>query len=318
MKKLLTLLILFCCWSCIEEGDIPADVINEWTPVTTSDGLPSNLITTLYTDSKGNVWIGTTSGLSKFDGVSYTNYSVANGPLVNNWILSILEDRDDNIFVGTQDGLSFFDGDAWFYFPAFDNVEVTALAEASNGDVWAGTNGYGVVQLYYDGSGFMQHFDNACGSCNFIESIYNDNGTLLIGSQADLKTYDGSFESFTESDGLASSWVSAIGADHWGNIWLGSFAETNITRQRNSNFEILPLVSGTAFTWVRAIAEDRNGMLWMATDEAGLVYFDGAVMRQVLHVFDGEYVTALTIDKNGQLWVGTEGAGIQKYFPGVN
>jgi ligand-binding sensor domain-containing protein len=315
MKKFLPVVFLCWCCSCVDEGDIKIDNIGKWTFVTTSDGLPGNLITTLYTDSKRNVWIGTTNGLSKYDGTSFTNYSETNGPLTDNWILAILEDRDDNIIVGTQNGLNLFDGETWFYFPLFEDIEVNALVEATNGDIWVGTSGYGVIQLYYAGD-FEQHFDGSCGVCNYVQSLYkHDDGTLWIGSEGDLKVYDGTFESFTEADGLAGPWVSAIGSDHWGNIWLGGFAEATIARYINSDFEQLPLVETSAFNWVRAIMEDRNGLLWIAADGGGLLYYDGASMRQVIDVFEDEYVTAITVDRNGELWVGTEGAGIATYFP---
>lgn len=313
MKRLF-LVICVACSACVEEGEVTIANSGKWIPVTTSDGLPSNLITTLYADTKGNVWVGSMAGISKYDGSVFTNYNEDNGPLTDNWILTIIEDRDDNIIVGTKNGLNLFDGTAWYYFPLFDGVEVNALVEAENGDVWVGTSGYGVIQLYYSG-GYEQHFDNACGDCNYVHALFKDDtGTLWIGSEADLKLYDGTFESYTVADGLAGPWVSAIAADHWGNVWLGGFAQDFITRSRALNFDQVPLVQSTAFNWVRAIVEDRNGLLWMAADQGGLLYYDGATMRYVVDKFDDTYVTALTVDAKGQLWVGTEGEGIVTYF----
>ncbi len=43
------------------------------------DGLLSNYVLALCTDSIGNLWIGSNDGLSRYDGISFTNYTVANG-----------------------------------------------------------------------------------------------------------------------------------------------------------------------------------------------------------------------------------------------
>jgi ligand-binding sensor domain-containing protein len=318
-KTTLTILIFFIIASCVDEGTMLPEKANHWKFLTkNTNGLAGDLITTLYTDSKGNVWVGTATGLSKYDGSAFTNYSVTAGPLTHNWILSIIEDRDGNLIVGTRNGLNLFDGEQWYYFQLFVGVEVTALVEASNGDVWVGTSGYGVVQLFYAG-GYAQHLDNNCVDCNYINALHRRGNVLWIGSESDVKRYANNlFQSFTENDGLSSSWISAIGSDNWGNTWFGAFDNPVIVRYRDGNFDLIPLSHSTAFNWVRAIVEDRNGTLWVAADGGGLNYFDGSVMQKIYGVFDDEYVTALTVDSKGVLWVGTEGAGLATIFKNNN
>jgi len=308
------MLALLCCFSCVEDGDVDVK-LNEWTSLTEADGLVSNVITTLYTDSTGITWIGTTNGLSRYDGSTFTNYTVAGGHLIDDWILCILRDRDNNLFVGTQKGLSFFNGTTWYVVTLFNNVEVTSLVEATNGDVWVGTRSFGVIQLFYAG-GYQQHIDNTCGECTFIESLFrNSDGKLWIGSQGDLKIYDGSFTSITTADGLASPWVSSMTGDRWGNVWLGTFSELELTRFSHAGFEKIPLVRYSVFNWIRAMAEDKNGQLWLAADQGGLLYYDGLVMRQVFGAFDESWVTSITVRQDGELWIGTEGQGIYKQYP---
>lgn len=307
-------LVLFCCLSCVKDGDVDMK-LDEWTSLTEEDGLVSNVVTTMYTDSTGITWIGTTNGLSRFDGTTFTNYTVAGAQLIGDWILCVLRDRDGNMFVGTTKGLSFFDGTTWYVITLFNNVEVTSLVEASNGDIWVGTRSFGVIQLFYAG-GYEQHLDDECDECNFIESLFrNDDGKLWIGSQADLKIYDGAFTSFTTDDGIASPWVSSMTRDHWGNVWLGSFAELELTRFSTAGFEKIPLTRFNSFNWIRGMVEDKNGLLWLAADQSGLLYYDGLVMRQVLGVFDESWVTSITLRKDGELWIGTEGEGIYKHYP---
>jgi ligand-binding sensor domain-containing protein len=60
-------------------------------------------------DKKGNLWFGG-SGLSRYDGVSFTRFTIKDG-LINEDVWSILEDKTGNLWVGTGDtGLYLYDG----------------------------------------------------------------------------------------------------------------------------------------------------------------------------------------------------------------
>jgi len=43
--------------------------------VDASDGLVNNQVTCIFKDSRGFIWIGTTAGLSRFDGINFVNYT---------------------------------------------------------------------------------------------------------------------------------------------------------------------------------------------------------------------------------------------------
>ena len=289
--------------------------LSEWKFFTKSkNGLAGNLITTLFTDSKGNVWIGTTTGLSKYDGSTFTTYTEATGALPDNWVLTIVENKAGQIIVGTINGVSYLTGAQWRENQLFSGIRVNALTATNNGDFWAGTSGYGPVQIHSNGD-FDQHYDDGCENCNIVESLFeNSDGTVWIGSDADLKSFkDGTFKSYSS---LSGALVSSIASDHWGNVWFGLDDSPVMLRYDGINFKEFPLVDiFSSHNRGMSILEDRNGLLWIAADYGGLIYFDGAVGRQVFDVFSNNPITALTIDKNGFLWVGTEGTGVVRHFP---
>ncbi len=76
--------------------------------LTVEDGLPSNNVAAILQDSQGFMWIGTNDGgLSKFDGIEFTNY--INDPndsdsLPNNCAWRLYLDKDGNIWVITWGG----------------------------------------------------------------------------------------------------------------------------------------------------------------------------------------------------------------------
>lgn len=77
---------------------------------TVNDGLPSNTIHCIYKDSRGVMWIGTGSGLCRFDGKGFQIFGISNG-LAGDNVFSITEDDQDNLWIGCmKSGISKYDG----------------------------------------------------------------------------------------------------------------------------------------------------------------------------------------------------------------
>jgi signal transduction histidine kinase len=67
------------------------------------DGLSNDLITTLYEDSKGNLWIGTFGGLSRLTNEEFTTFTTNDG-LSSDAVISLYEDSDGTLWIGTNGG----------------------------------------------------------------------------------------------------------------------------------------------------------------------------------------------------------------------
>lgn len=72
---------------------------------TTADGLAGDDIRALHQDSRGFLWIGTATGLSRFDGGEFRNYGTADG-LPHPSINAILQDREGALWIATSGGLA--------------------------------------------------------------------------------------------------------------------------------------------------------------------------------------------------------------------
>lgn len=73
--------------------------------ITSSNGLSSNIVNAIYKDKLGFLWLGTQTGLNRFDGIHITNYPQLSGRA----ILSICESDSINLWIGTDTGLIRFD-----------------------------------------------------------------------------------------------------------------------------------------------------------------------------------------------------------------
>jgi ligand-binding sensor domain-containing protein len=86
-----------------------------WKRFSSKNGLPNDVIRDLAIGPKGNLWVGTPSGVTKFDGENWKTYDETNG-LKQNSVHSI-KVKSDSIWVGTVGGtVSRFKNDTWKTF----------------------------------------------------------------------------------------------------------------------------------------------------------------------------------------------------------
>ncbi len=97
---------------------------------TTKNGLPSNRIRSIIEDERGNLWIGTNNGLSKFDCTSETfnNYFLQHGlPGIDFRRFSVARGVDGEIYMGTRLGMISFYPDSLQYNQNIPPVLITNL-----------------------------------------------------------------------------------------------------------------------------------------------------------------------------------------------
>lgn len=74
----------------------------------TEDGLVQSEVTCLTQDKKGNLWVGTTGGLSIYNGRTFINFASQNG-LSEDWVTSIYPSKFGHVLVGHYGGnMSFY------------------------------------------------------------------------------------------------------------------------------------------------------------------------------------------------------------------
>ena len=92
MKHLFLFLICqlsfaFTAWG--NPAEIPPAVM--FKQLSTTEGLSNNSVRSIFRDSRGFLWIGTESGLNKYDGYSFRQYHRDNSELPDDAIINIFE-----------------------------------------------------------------------------------------------------------------------------------------------------------------------------------------------------------------------------------
>ena len=102
------------------------------------DGLPQITALCLAQDRDGYLWIGTQSGLARFDGVRFSTYLPQDTPaLPAVWIRALLSASDGQLWIGTYKGLAVRNGGIFRRIPAVDaarwpELDIRALAETAD------------------------------------------------------------------------------------------------------------------------------------------------------------------------------------------
>ena len=155
--------------------------------ISLKEGLPSN-VRCILRDEQGFVWIGTKSGLGKFDGHELKRYKhQANDPnsLLHNLIYQIAEDKQHNIWVLTEKGIARYQQQSNdFTFPTDEdgkNITAYSFCLVSDGILFGGKDR--IYKYSYNDSSLrlLQYFNANSFKINAL-SMW-DSKTLLCCSR---------------------------------------------------------------------------------------------------------------------------------------
>lgn len=170
-------------------------------------GLSSENVTSILQDSKGYIWIGTSDGLNKYDGYTFTKYRFDPfdpNSISQNWIYTIFEDSYGVIWVSSFEGFCKFDRATekfTRYKPSpkarFADPNIGVINEDSNGMIWVGSYSTGLCRFNRQTGKFLPDSidldyprspDNkTTWPFDVINCIYKDRaGTLWVGNTTGL------------------------------------------------------------------------------------------------------------------------------------
>jgi signal transduction histidine kinase/ligand-binding sensor domain-containing protein/DNA-binding response OmpR family regulator len=319
--------------------------------LTMRDGLSQSTVMSFLQDSQGYLWLGTESGLDRYDGYSIREYRRQRGKasgLASDYIWAIAEDSQHNLWLATDGGgIEHWDHatDGFQHYKhdpkdprtlASDGVR-TLLIDAQ-GRIWAGTLDQG-LDILDPQTGAIRHFRHRDGDPHSLPSdavsvLYTDHtGRIWVGTDGGLSEYQPATNDFVSYGDRATGTVftdvhiRAIREDHTGALWLGTLGggvnrfdshtgQVTVFRHDPGNPRSL------SHDRVSSIIEDDAQRLWVGT-AGGLNLFDtasGSFVRYGNDTSDprslrDSYVMALYQDRGGVLWVGTREGGASHWNP---
>lgn len=312
--------------------------------LTIKNGLSSNAVISVTQDKRGFMWLGTITGLNRYDGHHFKVYQNTPGDtnsLRSGYILSLLCDSKGNVWVGTTAGLDRYIAET----DRFEHIRVNTLHgkqvksifEDSRGSLWIGTSN-GLVCLNADDIAtgnpkifYFSHPDNRI--LNEVNCIYEDNRqNLWVGLtrglvKANLKKVPEKFEAFNAvSDAgvdISESYITTIIQDNLNNLWMGTQNNGVFSYNEKVNTLIHYSQSGipshrVIHNSIRKLLTDATGRVWVGTqDGITIIHPETGLAISYQHQsgvttsLSQNSVHALFMDRQNSIWIGT-------YYGGVN
>ncbi len=271
------------------------------------DGFSKGVITSLAQTPDGYLWVGTESGLLRFDGVRPVIWQPPAGQqLPGSLITSLLTAHDGTLWIGTFTGLASWKDGKFRTFPDLAGQSVTSILEAADGTVWIGIfaeSGGGVCDIR---SGIVHCERDSHMFGTGVMALYEDSkGTLWLGLHNGVCRWKpGSPQFFSIPEDPFG--VTNFNEDEQGQLLFSSYA--GIRRLVDGRVESYPS-GASAYHWhIVRMFRDRHGGLWVGTSDHGLVHIHGQGRPDEFSHLDGlsgDYVTRFLEDREGNIWVAT-------------
>jgi signal transduction histidine kinase/ligand-binding sensor domain-containing protein len=242
------------------------------------NGAPAVLAQTL----DGYLWIGTDTGLIRFDGVRFVPWTPPAGQhLLDPRIFSLLGAHDGSLWIGTGFSIARWkDGQLTNYPRVGGRIE--AIAEDAQGTIWLART----------------HMADTMGP---VCSLRSDQ----------LRCYTG-------AEGIPFPNALQLANSGPGRLWIAGYSE--LCRWKPGSAEIFfPNLTHRpeGYPLFKSLAVAPDGSVWAAIDKSGksleLEHFENGVWKTHTYPdikFDSSDVTALFIDRGNDLWIGSAHFGV--------
>ena len=339
MKQLLLFLICNLAFLLTVQGnsaEIPPAVM--FKQLSTTEGLSNNSVRSIYRDNRGFLWVGTESGLNKYDGYSFQQYYQNNSDLPDDAISEIFEGPDDNVWIRTSSGYSIynyktgkFDND---YKPILDGLQIPSknilrMGKTSKNEFWA----YDYSKLYIrsmDNSSIkayplaVEKISNLYIGVQFIYIMYS-NGTLYSISKQTSEVKEIAIPTIYRP--LLENHEPHIYIDQNESLWVYTF-QNSLLLHKNSftqQWEDISLNNNTHIQYnrVQRILDLGDGNVWILTSHMGLFVYNTLtksltnLVHNPLkpHTIASNNLNTIYRDKDGTIYIGNFKHGISYYSP---
>lgn len=280
----------------------------------------SNRIRCLFEDSRKDLWAGTSDGLLRCRGGTFTNYTTADG-LSSDFILDICEDKKGNIWVGTTNGANRFANGTFTRFTTEQGLShnyISAITADDDGKTWLGTSGAGLNIITAEGKIVQIGKNEGLTGKEDIRTLYRGKENEIwigTGENGILLYKNGSFRSFTKEDGLSGNDIRALFQDSRRVLWIGTNGQgLNRFKIDENAISFFSSPEGLLNRPTRAIVEDREENLWVGTRDGLCHLKEGKfVLYNEQNGLPVDSVRTIYQDSGGTVWLGTVSGGLVQF-----
>ena len=291
----------------------------------TESKLPDTYIYTVIQDNNGFLWIGTGSGLVKFDGFDF--YEVvfpdsAGGRFVS----AAFKDSNSRLWLGCNDGSVFYtEGNNLVRLNEHTIQGINQIIDGGEGFIYIIPQDRVILKVNINQPEELSRY-TVPGNLAMVSASLTENGNLLLGTQENLlycsfegdnivvqKTVDGI--EYTKVQSIEPTGISGlylIGTEGSGLFKLRLSGDNPVLTRFNNHPDLESLD-------IKALVKDNEGKIWIPTYGSGLLQValtaDGeniAVENRfnTTNGLQGDNVRTVFQDMEDNMWIGLYGEGI--------
>lgn len=300
--------------------------------ITIKEGLSQSHVNTIYQDSRGFVWFGTSDGLNRYDGHEIKIYKYdpdGENTISDNFIRTIIEDNDERLWIGTDaGGLNVLDlkTDSFQRISLLNtgdrqhqSKQVWDMSIDNQENLWIATwEGLFKIDLSEDHT-IAHPYSKQNKQIRCVST--KDDSTLWVGTedQGLFQVLDNAFRQHLPQSQLKKERIYTLLPGAENEIWIGSregFLKYNTLDQSLLKIPLPALIEPLE---VSALVRDKNNNLWVGTIDDGLFYYNtlSGAINTYLPGNQDDYgsvdsgILDIHLGQDGILWIATRGDGIQ-------
>jgi signal transduction histidine kinase/ligand-binding sensor domain-containing protein/DNA-binding response OmpR family regulator len=320
-----------------------------------SQGLSHNEVTSFFRDQKGFLWLGTMSGLNRYDGSNFKifRHDLRDPTSINDdFISQIWEGPGKRLWIATRKGFVIYDPrtekfdhrpQSLFHSAGIISDSIADIRKDTQGNYWFLVRGSGLYR--YDSSGrFLSHFAHRQKDSS---TLYSDEPTSFAAdSHGDwwIVYSDGVLEKMDVKSGKIIFITDVVQKnfshgksdyhlyiDAHNDCWLYMYSRPEGVFWYDPSSGVYRPIRreegrpGLNTNLVTAVVQDDKGLIWIATDHGGINLLDKKdfSIHYLLAREDDDKslsqnsINALYKDNTGIIWAGTFKKGASYYHEDV-
>jgi signal transduction histidine kinase/ligand-binding sensor domain-containing protein len=281
-------------------------------------GLASSRVTSLFESDDGALWIGHEGG----ELTRYADGKFETRPVNVHWrqgkIAGIVADESGDIWLQNDDGLLARVRDGLVLTPEPGvYLGISQLICNKQGIVWVGRDGR--ISVLRQGRLTPLAMEAAYTNTAFIGiGAARDGGLWLVTTNQVREWKNGSWTKERGKPPFEGAPLATLVETRNGTL-VGATSDHGIALIfPDGRGSILSRATGFSSDWIEALCEDREGGLWVGTGGAGLALVRESCVQNVAppDAWQGRAILSVFADREGALWIGTEGAGAYRFQDG--
>lgn len=277
----------------------------------TQDGLSQDIVKDILQTKDGYLWIASTSGITRFDGVKFTNFNSYNTSIViSNRITTLSEDLKGNIWIATEDkGIyKYQQGKFVNYFTdaGLPKAQIFNIVPTLDGGILVAT-GVGIYTYQEQENKFLVYKNTNIFTSLHKIAVKQDQKEIWAAAGNKIICFNEKNATFYKiAEDLANDKIRRIYVTRNGNVLVGTalglayFAQDQFVLYKDKN---------APNTEVRAIFEDKNGVIWVGTDK---IHQLKNGIWTVLDYFPEDKFEVIIQDREENVWIGSRTSGLYK------